>query len=149
MLLQGPDRAKLPPLGTPLRLKVLWDRQQLTGRMAAQGVSSRFLVTLGERAIRGTRRYPVDLPAIVRSPQSSGLEPARIVDLSTSGARVEGPAARLPLGAEVELRFTPPGQTEAMSVHGFVIRKIPGTQAVGVAFRLASPVLELLEGPGD
>jgi PilZ domain len=147
MLLQGLERAKLPPLGTPLRLQVGWDRQHLSGRLAAHGVNSRFLVTLGERAIRGTRRYPVDLPATVRSAHLPAAEQARIVDLSTSGARVEGPGAAVPVGAEIELRFTPPGQTEPMTVHGFVIRTIPGgrSPAIGVAFRLASPVLEFLE----
>src|SRR5919204_1807621 len=138
MLLQGLDRTKLPPLGTPLRLHVGWDRQQLNGRLAAHGVNSRFLVTLGERAIRGTRRYPVDLPATVRSVHLPAAEQARIVDLSTSGARVEGPGAAVPVGAEIELRFTPPGQTEPMTVHGFVIRTISGgpVAAIGVAFRL-------------
>jgi hypothetical protein len=80
------------------------------------------------------------------------VAPARIVDLSTSGARVEGPGAAVPVGAEIELGFTPPGQTEPMTVSGFVIRKIRGpapTPAIGVAFRLASPVLELLATPDD
>jgi hypothetical protein len=113
--------------------------------LAAHGVSSRFLVTLGERAIRRTRRFPVDLPATVRSAHLPAVEPARIVDLSTSGARVEGPVANLPVGAEVELRFTPPGQSEPRAFYGFVSRTIPGapTPAVGIAFGLASPVLDL------
>jgi hypothetical protein len=145
MLLQGLDPTRLPVLGTRVRLHVGWDRQQLTGRLAAHGVSSRFLVTLGERAIRRTRRFPVDLPATVRSAHLPAVEPARIVDLSTSGARVEGPVASLPIGAEVELRFTPPGHSEPQAFHGFVSRTITGTPvpAVGVAFGLASPVLEL------
>ena len=147
MLLQALERTRLPPLGTRLRLHVGWDRQQLNGRLAAHGVNSRFLVALGERAIRGTRRFAVDLPATVRSAHLAGVEHARIVDLSTSGARVEGPGARLPVGAEVELRFTPPGHAEPMAFHGFVSRKIPGapTPAMGVAFGLASPVLQFLE----
>jgi hypothetical protein len=147
MLLQGLEPTRLPPLGTPLRLHVGWDRQQFTARLAAHGVNSRFLVTLGERPIRGTRRFPVDLPATVRSPHLSTVEPARIVDLSASGARIEGPGARLPVGAELELRFTPPGNTEPMVFHGFVSREVPGAanSAIGIAFGLASPSLELLE----
>jgi PilZ domain len=147
MLLQGVEPTRLPPLGTPLRLHVGWDRQQLSGRLAAHGVNSRFLVTLGERAIRGTRRYSVDLPGTVRSTHLPGIEQVRVVDLSTSGARIEGPGVLLPVGAEVELRFTPPGRSEPMAFHGFVSRQVPGTPtpAVGVAFGLASSGLELLE----
>jgi PilZ domain len=151
MLLEGVEPARLPPLGTPLRLNVGWDRQQLNGRLAAHGVNARFLVTLGERGIRRTRRFRVDLPAVLRSAQLGGPEAVRIRDLSTSGARVEGPGARLPLGSEVELTFTPPRQTEPMTVRGFVIRKISGAPApaIGVAFGLASPVLEFLEAPAE
>jgi hypothetical protein len=149
LLLQASDATKLPPLGTLLRLQVAWDRQQLNGRLAAYGANARFLVTLGERAIRRSRRFSVDLAATVRSAhlQGADTETVRIVDLSTSGARIEGAGARLPVGAEVELHFTPPGQAEPMAVHGFVIRKIGGlpTPSVGVAFGLASPVLQLLE----
>jgi hypothetical protein len=147
MLLQGLEPARLPALGTPLRLNVGWDRQQLNGRLAAHGVNSRFLVTLGERPIRGTRRFPVDLLATVRSAHLPGVEPARVVDLSTSGARIEGPGARLPVGAEIELRFTPPGRVEPAAVHGFVSRNIPNaaTPAVGVAFGLGAPVFELAD----
>src|SRR5918911_5338891 len=136
MLLQALERTRLPPLGTRLRLHVGWDRQQLNGRLAAHGVNSRFLVTLGERPIRGTRRFAVDLLATIRSAHLPGVEQARIIDLSASGARIEGPGARLPVGAEIELRFTPPGQAEPVAVHGFVSRNIPDarTPTVGVAF---------------
>jgi PilZ domain len=145
MLLQGLESTRLPALGTPLLLKVGWDRQQLSGRLAALGVSSRFLVTLGQRAIRRARRFPVDLSATLSSAHLPGVLQARIVDLSTGGARVEGPVASLPVGAEVELRFTPPGHSEPTAFHGFVSREIPNaaTPAVGVAFGLASPVLNL------
>ena len=34
--------AGLPPLGTPIRLRLEWDRQVLHGRLAAHGVSGRF-----------------------------------------------------------------------------------------------------------
>ena len=70
LLLQGPPEAtSLPPLGTPVRLKLTWDRQTLNGRLAAHGVAGRFLVTMGERAIRRSRRFPVNLQAVTRSAQ--------------------------------------------------------------------------------
>jgi hypothetical protein len=60
LLLQGTELdATLPPLGTPVRLRVVWDRQLLIGRLAAHGVAGRFLVSIGERAIRYSRRFPV------------------------------------------------------------------------------------------
>src|SRR5437870_4494283 len=63
LLLQGTEELTvLPPLGTPIRLRVDWDRQRLDGRLAAHGVASRFLVAIGERAIRRARRFPCDLP---------------------------------------------------------------------------------------
>src|SRR5690242_5108114 len=101
LLLQGPDNGTLPALGTIVRLKLDWDRQVLTGRLAAHGVAGRFLVSIGERAIRGARRFPVDVMALARSSQLYGPIEVRVRDLSTGGARVEG--ILLPVGAEVEL----------------------------------------------
>src|ERR1700730_1083116 len=63
LLLQALDPAAvLPVLGTLVRLKVDWDRQVLNGRLAAHGVAGRFLVSIGERAIRSSRRFAVSLP---------------------------------------------------------------------------------------
>ena len=63
--------AGLPPLGTPIRLRLEWDRQVLHGRLAAHGVSGRFLVSIGERPIRRSRRPGLALPACSSSPSSS------------------------------------------------------------------------------
>jgi hypothetical protein len=136
----------LPSLGTPIRMRVDWDRQLLQGRIAAHGVAGRFLVSLGERAIRRSRRFPVNLPGTARSAHLYGPVEVRVADLSTGGARVEGIA--LPIGTELELRFTPPGQPGQITVLGFVVRSVEGNPvpSVGVAFRLAQPSVEVLGG---
>src|SRR6266851_3014013 len=103
LLLQGPDTGvKIGPLGAPVRLRVEWDRQSLSCRLAAHGVAGRFLVSIGERAIRRSRRFPVDLPGVARSPQLPGPVDVHVGDLSTGGARVEG--IELAVGSELELR---------------------------------------------
>jgi hypothetical protein len=144
LLLQGREDGALPQLGTPIRLRLDWDRQVLTGRIAAHGVQGRFLVTLGERAIRRSKRFPVDLQGSARIAQVPGSVDVRITDLSTGGARVEG--VNLPVGTEIELRLTPPGRTSPINVLGFVVRTIDSTAAptVGVAFRLVQASMDVL-----
>jgi hypothetical protein len=147
LLLQGSEqRAALPPLGTPVRLRMEWDRQVLTGRLAAYGVAGRFLVSMGERPIRRSRRFNVDLPGVARGLYLQSAVPVRIADLSTGGARVAG--IELPVGSEVELRFAPPGRPSALTVLGFVVRKVEAADApaLGIAFRLAQPSMDLLTG---
>ncbi len=145
MLLQGPDTGgKIAPLGAPVRLRVEWDRQLLNCRVAAHGTAGRFLVSIGERAIRRSRRFPVDLPGVARTPQQPDPVDVRVVDLSTGGAQVEG--IELPVGSELELRFTPPGRPAPITVLGFVVRiiEIDHTRSVGLAFRLVQPSMDLL-----
>jgi hypothetical protein len=145
LLLQGSDPdATLPPLGSPMRVRIVWDRQLLIGRLAAHGVAGRFLVSIGERAIRYSRRFPVDLPGIANSAHLYGPVEVRVVDLSTGGARVRG--IDLPVGTEIQLQFTPPGQTAQLTVLGFVVRAIDGAEmpTLGVAFRLVQPSMDLL-----
>jgi hypothetical protein len=144
LLLQGPEGFSLPALGTPIRLRLDWDRQTLNGRLAAHGVAGRFLVTIGERAIRRSRRFSVDLPGLAMSQQLYGPVEVRITDLSTGGARVEG--ILLPVGSEVELRFTPPGRPAPINVLGFVVRSIDqgATPTLGVAFRLVQHSMDVL-----
>ncbi len=146
LLVQGRGAsAGLPPLGTPIRLRLEWDRQVLHGRLAAHGVGGRFLVSIGERPIRRSRRFAVDLRAVARSGQlSTGAVEVRITDLSTGGARVEG--MPLDVGSEVELHFTPPGRSAPITVLGFVVRSIESADlpTVGVAFRLVQASMDVL-----
>jgi PilZ domain len=144
LLLQGPDGATLPALGTPIRLKLDWDKQTLNGRLAAHGVAGRFLVTIGERAIRRSRRFTVNLPGLARSAHLYGGVEVRITDLSTGGARVQG--IDLPVGSEVDLKFTPPGHAAPIDVLGFIVRRIDQADVptVGVAFRLVQPSMDVL-----
>ena len=145
LLLQGMDpNISVPALGTPIRMRVDWDRQLLSGRIAAHGVASRVLVSIGERAIRRSRRFPVNLVGTAKSAHLYGPVEVRIVDLSTGGARVE--ALDLPVGSELELCFAPPGRPAPINVLGFVVRVIEGgeTPSVGVAFRMVQPSIDVL-----
>jgi hypothetical protein len=145
LLLQALDPAAvLPVLGTPVRLRVEWDRQLLNGRIAAHGVAGRFLISVGERAIRSSRRFAVSLPGTAESAHLYGTVEVRIADLSTGGARVEG--IDLPVGTEVNLAFTPPGRSGPINVTGFVVRAIDGSEVptLGVAFRLVQQSMDVL-----
>ena len=102
-------------------------------------------MSIGERAIRRSRRFAVDLRAVARSGQlSTGAVDVRIADLSTGGARVEG--ITLAVGSGVELRFTPPGRSAPITVLGFVVRSIESADlpTVGVAFRLVHASIDVL-----
>jgi hypothetical protein len=145
LLLQGPDiGAARAPLGAKVKLRVDWDKQALNGRVAAHGVAGRFLVSIGERAIRRSRRFPVDLPGVARCRELQGPTEVRVTDLSTGGAQVQG--VDLPIGSEVELRFTPPGKPAPITVLGFVVRVIERNEvrSIGLAFRLVQPSMDLL-----
>lgn len=141
LLLQGEESVGLPALGAPIRLKLDWDRQVVIGRLAANGVAGRFLVTVGERAIRRSRRFPVSLPGVVRSPHFQGGHDVRVTDLSAGGARVEG--IELPPGAELRLHFVPPSRSASVDMQGFVVRSIEAQPpTIGVAFRLGQPSVD-------
>jgi hypothetical protein len=145
LLLQGSEEAQaMPPLGTPVRLRVEWDRRTLSGRVAAHGVSGRFLIALGERAIRRSRRFAVNVPGVARSAHLLEAVEVRVKDLSTGGARIEG--IDLPIGSDVGLLFTPPGRREPINVLGFVVRAIQGGDepTIGVAFRMVQQSMDVL-----
>jgi hypothetical protein len=145
LLLQALDpTVALPVLGTRVRLRVEWDRQLLNGRLAAHGVAGRFLVSVGERAIRTSRRFAVSLPGTAQSVHLYGTVEVRIADLSTGGARIEG--IDLPVGSDLNLTFTPPGKSGPINVTGFVVRVIDGTDVptLGVAFRLVQQSTDVL-----
>jgi PilZ domain len=140
VLLQGEPGADLPPIGAPVRVHVDWDKQRLHGRVAAHGQRGRYLVSLGFRAIRRAPRVRVDLPAAARAATPHGLDvrEVRIVEFSSSGARLEG--LELAVGAELNLSFTPLRQARPVTVRAVVVRLIEGAQPpqIGVVFRLAA-----------
>jgi hypothetical protein len=147
LLLQARETlSALPILGTPVRLRLDWDRQLVTGRLAAHGVNGRVLVTIGERAIRRSRRFSVNLAGVARGAHLHEPVDVRITDLSAGGARVEG--VQLAVGSQLELQFTPPGRVAPLTVLGFVVRIVEpaGLPTVGVAFRLAQPSVDVLAG---
>ena len=55
----------------------------------------------------------------------------------------------LPVGSELALRFTPPGQHQPIEVAAFVVRAIDTAESrsIGVAFRLAQPSVDALARP--
>jgi acyl-coenzyme A thioesterase PaaI-like protein len=58
---------------------------------------------------------------------------ARVVDLSSSGARLAG--VRLPVGSELEVSFVPPGRPYAVTMHCVVVRATnEAGSSVGVTF---------------
>jgi hypothetical protein len=73
------------------------------------------------------------------------------VEFSSSGARLEG--LDLPIGAQLNLSFTPPGEAHAVTVRAVVVRSIAGARppGIGVVFRLAAlpgrALFQELDGP--
>jgi PilZ domain-containing protein len=128
----------LPPEG--MEVSVETPRETLIGRVAEHGRAGRFLVALGDRPVRRANRLPVSLPAIVRAahPYTGELCEVEIVDLTTGGARVRG--MELPVGADVNLCFTPPGREEPVTVRAGVVHATQGAQHpwMGLAFRLVA-----------
>ncbi len=124
----------LRQLGVLIRLESPGDPAPLPARLAALGKGGRYLVSLGYRPIRRSPRTSVDLPTLVKSPALDGVVLARIVNLSETGARVQG--VQLPIGEEVDLSFTPPegngGETDRMTVRGQVVRHIVDAENVEI-----------------
>jgi hypothetical protein len=140
VLLESLPDAELPPIGASVRVHVDWDKQRLHGQVAAHGRGGRYLVSVGFRSIRRAPRARVELPAAARIATPDGVETreVRIVEFSSSGARVEG--LDVPVGGELNLSFTPLRQLHAVTVRAVVVRSIDGAQPpqVGVVFRLAA-----------
>ena len=103
-------------------------------RLAAYGQNNRFLIALGSRAVRGAARVRVDLRGVMRGVSSAGARQVRVVDLSSSGARVAG--LELPVGADFDLSLVPPGRKDVVTVRCVVVRAIGDEPAAehGVAF---------------
>lgn len=126
-----------PPVGTLLRLRLPGSRDVAPARLAAYGKGGRFLVALGTRGVRGAARVRVDLPATIRGPHLYGAEQVRVVDLSSSGARLRGLV--LPAGSDLELKLVPPGRHQAVSMRCVVIHTLDSDPPeMGVAFAAGS-----------
>jgi hypothetical protein len=136
LLLEGERPPGGPPQpGTPLRVGLPGLPRMVTARLAAYGQSGRYLVALGSRAVRGALRVRVDLPGVVRTASLTAPTSVRVLDLSSSGARVRG--VQLPIGSDCELRFVPPGRNDTATLRCVVIRFVedetdPGD--LGLAF---------------
>lgn len=98
-------------------------------RLATFAPDGRYLLALGKRPVRGAARVHVDLAATLRT--HAQFE-AKVVDLSSSGARIRS-AASLPVGSECELSFVPPGRDERMTQRCVVVRTITECESA-VAF---------------
>lgn len=129
-------RQALPPVGTDVR--IVEPDQQRNGRLAEHGRSGRFLVALGNRAVRRSLRLRVRLPATLRSRELAGPREVELIDLTTGGARVRG--IELPVGSQLSLDFTPPGQPEPVTVRASVAHATHGAKQpwIGIAFRLVA-----------
>jgi hypothetical protein len=137
LLLEGdkPRAQHTLKAGTPVRVGRPGRPPTTPARLAADGQGARYLLALGLRAVRGTQRVRVDVPALVGAPGLPGPVSARIVDLSTSGVRVRGLA--LQPGADCEVSFVPPGRQELVTARGVVVhQQMHGVPPeIGVAFR--------------
>ena len=135
LVLEAGDPSLPPPAdGTPVTVE--GPRETLVGKVAEHGRGGRFLVSLGDRPIRRATRLRVSVPACVRSAELGETREVEIVDLTTGGARVRGIQA--PVGSELNLRFTPPGREEPVTVRATVVHASRSGQQpwVGLAFRL-------------
>ena len=129
-------RQVFPALGT--LMQVSGDIEHLTGRLAEEGRAGRFLISVGDRPVRGVLRLRVSLPGILRCASLDSPEAVEIVDLTTGGARLRG--VDLPAGTHVTFDFTPPGRTESVTVRALVAHasKQADQPWIGVVFRLVA-----------
>ena len=82
------------------------------GTQALAGTAERLRRLISHFRLTEARRQPVNIRVTARSEAWSGPRVARIVDLSATGARIDGLEA--PTGSELQLTFTP---TNGKPVH--------------------------------
>jgi hypothetical protein len=131
LVLEGEAPGRRPEIGTTVdvELRLSGGPRVLPARLASFAPDGRFLLTLGKRPVRGAMRVRVDLPAQLE--EDGRTSKVRVVDLSSSGARVRG--AQPAVGSECELRFVPPGRQERATLHCVVVRHVDADEAA-VAF---------------
>jgi hypothetical protein len=132
----GDASLALPAAGTDVQ--VSGETVTESGRMAEVGRGGRFLVSVGDRAVRRSLRLRVSLPCKLRGGSITDWMDVELADLTTGGARVRG--VELPVGTQVTLGFTPPGRPDPVTVRGLVVHGTHGGQHpwMGVAFRLVA-----------
>ena len=138
LLLEATDpRAELPAQGTRLTMRGEGE-SIISGTLAEHGRGGRFLVTVGDRAVRHSLRLKVSLPATLRPIGSTTAKEVEIVDLTARGARIRG--IELPVGSQVMLSFTPPYRGQPVNVRAAVAHGTHGAERpwIGVVFRLVA-----------
>jgi hypothetical protein len=120
LLLEGPPPTVAPEIGAPVQVSIPGMSRMVPARLATFAPDGRYLLALGKRPVRGAVRVHVDLPATVMAQCKAE---ARVVDLSSSGARIRT-CAELPIGSECELSFVPPGRHERVMVRCVVVRTV-------------------------
>jgi hypothetical protein len=126
----------LPPLGTTIAVDAA--SGTMMGRLAEHGRRGRFLLSIGERAVRRALRLKTSLPGLLRSRALTESVAVEIVDLTTAGARVRG--IELPVGTQITLDFTPPGRGDTVAVRAMVAHTTEQAAQpwIGVTFRLVA-----------
>jgi methyl-accepting chemotaxis protein len=108
------------------------------GTSALAGTAERLRRLIAHFSLTEARRQAANIRVSARSQDWTGTRVARIVDLSATGARIEG--FEVPTGSELRLTFTPPGG-KPMSRRARVMRSAYSDAGpwVGVAFVDALP----------
>jgi methyl-accepting chemotaxis protein len=103
------------------------------GTEALAGTAERLRTLISHFRLTEARRQPVNIPVSARCEAWTGVRTARIVDLSATGARIDGLQA--PTGSELQLTFTPANGIRAHRV-AKVMRCDSGESGwwVGIAF---------------
>lgn len=125
----------LPPLGTTIAVESALGK--MLGRLAEHGRRGRFLLSIGERAVRRALRLKVSLAGSLRTRDLAPVQ-VEIIDLTTAGARVRG--LELPIDTQVTLEFTPPGRSDTVAVRAMVAHTTEQSAQpwIGVRFRLVA-----------
>jgi methyl-accepting chemotaxis protein len=104
------------------------------GTEALAGTAERLRKLIAHFRLTEARRERVNIPVSVQCAVWSGTRTGSIVDLSSSGARIDGLA--VPEGSEIQMQFVEPGTGARLRKRGRVMRSASadGQPWVGIAF---------------
>ena len=104
------------------------------GVEALTGTAERLRTVIAHFQLTEARREAVNIPVTARSSAWAGERSARIVDLSATGARIDGLDASV--GTALDLTFVAAPGTAPVRRHGKVMRLLTADNgpSVGVAF---------------